>query len=171
MNKFIPNDYKKNIFDINYEQLKKNNIKCLVFDLDNTIGLIDEMIISENSLNLLNKLKNDFIVVIISNNTSKRISKFCSEDIEYVTFAMKPLPKGFNKIKKKYNLKNNEMCIIGDQLMTDIIGANMFGAYSILVDPLGEKDLKITAINRYIENKIIKKLSKKNILERGKYYE
>lgn len=171
MKKFIPNDYRKNIFDIDYEKLKKKKIKCLIFDLDNTVGLINEEVIKDDSLNLLKKLMKDFIVVIISNNTKKRISKFCNFDIDFITFAMKPLPFGFIKTKEKYKLKKSEICIIGDQLMTDILGANIFGAYSILVDPLGKKDLKITAINRIIENLILKKLSKKNILERGKYYE
>ena len=55
--------------------------------------------------------------------------------------------------------------------MTDILGGNRFGIYTILVDPLGKKDLKITTFNRFLENRIIKKLSKRNILKRGKYYE
>ena len=83
---------------------------------------------------------------------------------------MKPLPFGFIKIKNKYNLEKKEMCMIGDQLMTDILGGNSFGMYTILVDPLGKKDLKITSINRMLEKQKIKKLTKLNILERGKYY-
>ena len=68
------------------------------------------------------------------------------------------------------NYKKEEMCMVGDQLMTDVFGGNRFGCYTILVDPLGKKDLKITSLNRTLENMIIKKLSKKGILERGKYY-
>ena len=37
MNKYVPNMYKKNINDIDYEKLKNLNIKCLMFDLDNTL--------------------------------------------------------------------------------------------------------------------------------------
>ena len=84
---------------------------------------------------------------------------------------MKPLPFCFKKIAKKYNIKKESMCMIGDQLITDILGANRFGIYTVLVDPLGEKDLKITTFNRFIENKKMKKLTKLGILERGKYYD
>ena len=63
------------------------------------------------------------------------------------------------------------MCVIGDQLMTDIFGGNRYKCFTILVDPLGKKDLKVTFVNRFIENRIINHLSKKGILERGKYYE
>lgn len=38
--KYLPDMYKKNIFDINYDKLKKKGIKCLIFDLDNTLALI-----------------------------------------------------------------------------------------------------------------------------------
>ena len=48
MDKYIPNMYKKNILDINYEKLKEIGIKCLIFDLDNTIALIDENDIPKN---------------------------------------------------------------------------------------------------------------------------
>ena len=37
-----PDIYKKNIFDIDYKKLCKQGISCLIFDLDNTLALIDE---------------------------------------------------------------------------------------------------------------------------------
>ncbi len=171
MDNFIPNMYKKDILDIDYERLKNLGIKCLIFDLDNTIALIDEETIPTKVEELFKKIKKDFQLVIISNNTKKRISVFCEPfDTPFVSFAMKPLTFGFSKIKRKYGLEKEQMCMIGDQLMTDVLGGNIFGIYTILVDPLGKKDLKITSVNRFFENKIITKLAKMNILERGKYY-
>ena len=55
--------------------------------------------------------------------------------------------------------------------MTDILSGIRFGIQTILVDPIGVKDLKITKLNRIIENKLIRKYGKANLLERGKYYE
>ena len=71
---------------------------------------------------------------------------------------MKPLPIGYSKIRKKYNLKRSEMCMIGDQMLTDIYGGNRYHMFTILVDPLGTKDLKITSLNRLIEKKVLKSL-------------
>ena len=34
---FLPDKYYKNIYEINYRQLKQDGIKCLLFDLDNTL--------------------------------------------------------------------------------------------------------------------------------------
>ena len=88
-----------------------------------------------------------------------------------VAWSMKPLTRGLRKIKKENKLLKKEMCIIGDQIVTDIFSGKKFNIMTVLVDPLGEKDLKITALNRIIENYIVKKYSKKKIFERGKYYD
>lgn len=172
MNLFVPNSYYKNVYEVNYDLLKKKKIKCIMFDLDNTLALIDEGVPPKKVTDLIKKLNKDFDTYIISNNNKKRIDKFCSYfDSIYVAFALKPLKKGFKEIQNKGKYKEKEMCMIGDQLMTDILGGNRFNCYTILVDPLGKKDLKITSINRMLEKIVIKKLSKKGILKRGNYYE
>jgi len=170
--KFYPNMYQKNIHDINYKKLKKIGIKCLVFDLDNTIALIDQHIITNDTKKLLIDLKKDFRVVIISNNVTSRVKKYSDYlECDFVANAAKPLAKGYKKISKKYNLNPKEMCMIGDQIVTDIYGGNRFGMHTILVDPLGKKDLKITSLNRFIESKILKKYEEKDIMKKGVYYE
>ena len=167
-----PKMYKKSIFNIDYKKLKDLGIKCLVFDLDNTIALIDQKIITEDTKKLLLKLKKDFNIVIISNNTKNRVKSYGEFlECDYVYSAAKPFSKGFRKIKKKYNIEKKEMAVIGDQLITDILGANLFKAYPILVDPMAKKDLKITYFNRLLERLVLKKYKKKNIMKKGEYYD
>ena len=84
---------------------------------------------------------------------------------------MKPSIRSLLVIKQKYHLKKKEMCMIGDQIVTDILAGNRFHIKTISVDPLGEKDLKITGLNRKVEARIIKHYEKKGLFERGKYYE
>ena len=169
---YKPTMYKKNIFDIDYDKLKKNGIKCLVFDLDNTLGLIDEKECPKEAKKLLKKLKKDFTIYISSNNTRKRILPYIKDlEIEGESFSLKPLPKGLIRIRKRCGFKKCEMAMIGDQMVTDILSGNLYGVTTILVDPLGVKDLKITGLNRKIESAIIKHYVKRNVFERGKYYE
>lgn len=169
---FYPNMYQKGIHYINYKKLKKLGIKCLVFDLDNTIALIDQHMITDETKKLLTSLKKDFQVVIISNNVTKRVKSYADYlKCDFVANALKPLSKGYRKVRKKYGYKKEEMCMIGDQLVTDIYGGNKYGMYTILVDPLGKKDLKITSFNRFLENKILKSYEKKQIMKKGEYYE
>lgn len=172
MHIFKPNMYKKSIFEIDYLKLKKQGIKCLIFDLDNTLGLIDHKTCPKNTKKLIEELKKDFLVVISSNNTFKRIQFYTRElDIEGISFSLKPSIMGLVRIRKKYKLKKCEMVMIGDQIVTDIFSGNRFGIFTILVDPLGKKDLKITGINRLIEKRIVNNYKKRGLFERGKYYE
>ena len=112
------------------------------------------------------------MVFICSNNTKKRIRPYLDDlGIEGLSWSMKPSIKSLVYLKTKYHFKKKEMCIIGDQIVTDILAGNRFRIKTILVDPLGKKDLKITGLNRQIEKLIIKHYEKRGLFERGKYYE
>lgn len=168
---FKPNMYKKNIFEIDYEKLKNMGITCLIFDLDNTLGLIEHKNCPRNTKKLLKSLQKDFLVLISSNNVKKRIEPYLKDlGVGGVAFSLKPSTIGLRKIKKNYHLKKKEMCMIGDQIVTDVLSGKRFKIYTVLVDPLGEKDLKITGLNRKVEAKIIARYEKKGLFERGKYY-
>ncbi len=172
MHIYVPNMYKQDIFKINYKKLKQKGIKYLIFDLDNTIALIDERKTPKKTKTLFDQLKKDFTVLIISNNTKKRVQEYSDQlEVDFISMAMKPFPKGFIQIKRKYKCEKKEMCMIGDQLMTDILSGNAYHIFTILVDPLGKKDLKITAINRWMERKVLVRLKKKNLFEKGSYYD
>jgi len=171
MGVFIPKMYKRSIFDIDYGKLKEMGITCLVFDLDNTLGLVEHKRCPRNAKRLLKNLQKDFLVLISSNNVKRRIEPYLKDlGIGGVSFSLKPLTRGLRKLKRNYHLKKNEMCMIGDQIVTDVVSGNRFKIYTILVDPLGKKDLKITGINRKIEAKMINRYEKKGIFQRGKYY-
>ena len=167
-----PNKYYKDIYSIDYNKLKSEGIKCLVFDLDNTLGLITNRKCPDKTRELLRSLQEDFSIFICSNNIKRRLSPYLRDlGVGGVSFSMKPLTRGLNKIKTDYQFNKNEMVMIGDQIVTDVLAGKRFRIKTILVDPLGSSDLKITGINRIIENKILKKYKSHNVFERGKYYE
>lgn len=164
--------YYNNIYDINYKKLKDDGIKSLIFDLDNTLGLISDGECPERTKELINELKKDFFIVICSNNSKSRLKPYMEDlGVDGVAWSMKPFINGLVRIKRKYKLKKKEMAIIGDQIVTDIFAGNKFRIKTILVDPLGIKDMKITFLNRKIEDFIVKRYTKRRIFERGRYYE
>lgn len=169
---FYPKMYKKSVFEIPYERLKKQKVKVLLFDLDNTIASLDEEEANSDIKKLFKKLSKDFKIFIVSNNSSKkRVEVFANSlNINYFYFSMKPSTRIINKIIKRYNVCFWQIAMIGDQLITDILSANRGGCVSILVEPLAKKDLKITGLNRFFEDKIIKYYNKKGIFKRGEYY-
>ncbi len=173
MQKYIPKMYRKNIFDVNYEKLKTIGIKCILFDLDNTLLAVKSNTIDKKICNFVKKLKKDFSIYVISNNSNKKRLDIVANTlkISYVSFALKPLSFGFKKIIKEYGYKPCEMCIIGDQIVTDVFGGNRLGIFTILVEPLESKDLKITSVNRFIEKRIIKRMENLGKFQKGEFYE
>ena len=170
--KYVPKMYKKTIIDIPYDKLLKDGIKCLVFDLDNTIATVDEKVPSKEIKDLFKKINKDFTIFILSNNhRGNRVKTFALElGCKSICFACKPFTRGLKKIAQNNNFKKEEMVIIGDQLVTDIYAGSRYGIKTILVDPITEKDLWITKLNRLEENRKFRKYKKKNLFERGKYY-
>lgn len=169
MGVFRPKMYYKSIFDINYDILKKKSIKVIIFDLDNTIMTIDtEEVPSNKVVELFKRLSKDFKIFIASNNHKERvrgIGKYLNVHAFYS--VVKPTKKIKKLLLKKYDVLMNEVAIIGDQIVTDIFMGNRLKMLTILVDPLGEKDLKITYFNRWLERRILKIIR----LKRGNYYE
>lgn len=172
MHLFVPNIYQKDIYSINYDSLKNKGIKCLIFDLDNTLGLIENIDCPSKTKELIEELKKEFTVYICSNNTQKRLQPYLDcLGIDGVSWSMKPLGFGLKRINKKSQLDKAQMCIIGDQMITDILAGKRYGIVTVLTDSLGKKDLKITSFNRFIEKIIVKYYEKKGLFERGRYYE
>ena len=164
--KCVPNQYVNNIFNIDYDALAKQGIKALFFDLDNTIIGYDEIHIDEKSLALLKKLNQSFKLLIISNSNKKRVLKATlNVDFPVMWRGVKPLKFGFKKALKKLNLTHKDVALIGDQLMTDVLGGNRMGFKTILVKPVIPKsDIWMTKINRLFEKWILKSIAKKQPL-------
>ena len=168
MRVFRPRVYYKSIFDVNYNLLKKKNIKAIIFDLDNTIMKVDEEIPSKEVIDLFEKLNKDFKVFIASNNEEERVKKIGKVlNVHAFYKVSKPTKKIKKLLLHKYEVNMREVAIIGDQIVTDIFMGNRLHMYTVLIDPMANKDLRITYFNRWLERRILKIIR----LKRGEYYE
>lgn len=160
-----PDFYCKKVTDINLEYLKKNNIQALILDVDNTL-LDFNLNILEGLETWYKKIKANNIKCIILSNSNKieKIRKVADLlQISFINFATKPLKRGFKKAQKELNIPNQNIAVVGDQIFTDVIGANRMKMHSILVEPIDKKDLLLTKIKRPLEEIIIKKYLKKQV--------
>lgn len=171
--KFVPDIYQKDIFSINYDRLYSRGIRCLLFDLDNTLVLVTDKKPNKKIKDLFDSLKKKgFKLIIFSNSPSKRLQPFKDKlVVDICPFACKPLPKKFLSIIKVYNLAFSEIAIIGDSMMDDIYGGNNVGITTILVERLGKKEFFIASIKRKIEKLVLKRLRKNKLFIKGNYYE
>lgn len=162
LSKFLPNEYVKSIFDIQPETLKEKGIQGIITDLDNTLVAWDVEHATSEVIEWFKLMKeHDIKITIISNNNVDRVSVFSEPlDTPFIYSARKPLKRAFKKVQKNMNLKKEEIVVIGDQVLTDVLGGNSAGLYTILVVPIVQTDGKITRFNRRIERIILKKLRK-----------
>lgn len=168
MELFVPDMFYKNIYLIDYKKLKKSGIKCLIFDLDNTIASIDVNEPDKKVKELFYKLCKEFKVIILSNNKKDRVRPFKEKlNVDSSYSSLKPFKKKYKKIMELYHYNDTEIACIGDQLLTDILGANRMGFTSILVNPISPNEYIKTRFNRFFERKIIRKLKKNGVLVVG----
>lgn len=174
MDNFIPDIYQKSIYHIDYEKLLDSGIKCILFDLDNTCAPYKDTEPNKRLIELFEMLKDmDFKLIIFSNAPKKRIRPFKKIlNVDCLASARKPWKKNFMKILNIFGYNLSEVAIVGDQLYKDILGGNRMGIKTILVNPMSKDDMIITKyIFRPLERRKYKKLEKKGLLKRGKYYE
>lgn len=164
MKNIYPDLYLKKVEDIKIEQLIRNKIKLLILDVDNT--LIDyQKKLSDEIINWTKEMRGQGIKLHILSNTNdkEKVQKVADIlKIKYNYFAMKPLKKGFKNIQKEYNLKSENIAVVGDQIFTDVLGGNRSKMFTILVEPINnKKDYWYTAWKRPIERKIKSKYKSK----------
>jgi len=160
---FLPNEYVKSIFDIQPAVLKQKGIKGIITDLDNTLVPWNVKDATPEVIEWFKQMdEHDIEITIISNNKLERVKVF-SEPLgkPYVYSARKPLRRSFQEVTKQMGLKKDEIVVIGDQILTDVLGGNRAGLYTILVVPIVQTDEKITRINRMIERRILNYMRKK----------
>lgn len=78
-------------------------------------------------------------VMILSNNRSPaRVEQFCRDlGIDYVGHAGKPSPRGYRQAMEKAGATPGETAMLGDKLLTDVLGANRSGVWAVMVEPAG----------------------------------
>lgn len=157
-----PKAYLKNVKEITIEFLRNNNIKALILDVDNTLIDFNKKML-DNVEKWCEELKLQGIKICILSNSDKKekVEMVANKlKIPYIYFGMKPFKRGFKKALKILEEENKDTAVVGDQIFTDVIGANRCKMFSILVEPIDKKDLLITKIKRPIENFIINKYKK-----------
>ncbi len=162
MEKFKPTYIIKSVEKIPFVLLERDNIKGLIFDVDNTIATMGKGI-TEECYKWIEEAKSlGYKICILSNTVNvKKVRRIMNDlGIMGLCFAKKPSTKGFEMALNLLELKKEEVIMVGDQIFTDIWGANRFGIKSILVGPISKKEGPFTLIKRPIEKIILNKLRK-----------
>ena len=151
----------KSVVGITTRFLAANGIKGLVVDVDNTLAKHDCPTPEQFAVQWIDAMKQAGIkVVIISNNAKERVQPFSDAlGVPFVYDAKKPLNKGYKQALKMMGLTKREVAMVGDQIFTDMLGGNLAGLTTILVNPIDtDTDIAQIRFKRTLENLIVKRV-------------
>lgn len=163
LEQFYPTECAESVFAVDFELYCKKGIRGIIFDIDNTLvphgALADEKIIA-----FFNKIHAMGLkTCLISNNKEKRVKPFAKAvDSEYIFNAHKPSTVSYKKAVRLMGITESETLFIGDQIFTDIYGANRANIANILVAPIHVKEEIQIVLKRYLEKAVLY-FYKKNI--------
>lgn len=162
--RFIPNEYYKSVYDVEYERLYKEGFRLILTDLDNTLINYEDKLPNNKTKEWYDKVINiGFDVVMISNNKKKRVMPFAEMlNMKAVYLATKPFKRGFKKALKLSEYNIEQAFVLGDLLLTDIYGGNKMGIYTILIEAIKRThERRLTKMNRFIEKRYLNRIKKK----------
>lgn len=155
-NLLYPDAYLESTYKIDFQELFDQGYRGVLFDIDNTLVPHDAPA-TEQAITFFKKLHEiGFEVCLISNNKEPRVKGFSEKvDAKYVFKAGKPLPGGYVEGMKRMHTDKTNTLFVGDQIFTDILGANRAEIYSILVKPIHPKEEIQIVLKRYLEKIVL----------------
>lgn len=161
---FTPTMWVKRIVDIKMDTLIKLGIHAVLVDLDDTICPASSDEVSQKTLDWVwNLKKQGVILAIVSNNCEERVERFSKQlNIPFLSKARKPLTFKVKGFINSLQINKNSTIVVGDQIFTDILLANILGLKSILVNPLSQSSDSVLRFKRYLERNIKSKIIPKN---------
>lgn len=152
-----PDAYYTSVNAIDLDDLDSRGIRGVLLDLDNTILPRDSGVIPPSARDFARALEQRGIkVCLVSNNWHHRVSSV-ADDLGFmlVSKALKPLPFAFRRGMRLMGVAPAETATIGDQVFTDVLGGNLAGTHTVLVQPLSRTDLPHTLFLRLIEARVM----------------
>lgn len=149
---FCPDYRVKSIYDISAKWLKRNGYTKIVVDMDNTLLPSDKNLVSPRALTWIRQMQQQRVnVALITNKNGERVDQIMRQcAIGCIKRAGKPLPFCYKQIKKAFG--GGKILYIGDEIMTDVLGARFSNYPVILVESLGGKEGWWTRLMRKLGN-------------------
>ena len=156
LSRFYPKKCVRSTYYINFKKYYKKGFRGVLFDIDNTLVPHGEQA-DDKAVNFFNKLRKiGFKFCLISNNKEERVKPFADAvGSPFICDAHKPSTKAYIDAMQIMGTDDNDTIFVGDQLFTDVFGANRANLYTILVRPIHPKEEIQIVIKRRLEKPIL----------------
>ncbi len=151
------------VIAITPEHLREAGLRGLVLDVDNTLTAHGSQQLAPGVAKWLADMKAAGVrMMLASNNYKKRVEPFAEKiGLEYASFVCKPSPVCLMKAAKKWSLSKREIAMVGDQVFTDALAANFYGAQVLLVRPVAADPSRTVRFKRVLEKPFLNRYYKK----------
>jgi hypothetical protein len=161
----MPKEFVTSIYEITPDKLKQLGVRGIITDLDNTLVEWDRPDATEKLIEWLKTIREAGIqVMIVSNNKELRVKAFADPlELPYIFNARKPMGNAFKRALIRLNMQHHEVVMVGDQMLTDVLGGNRLRIHTILVKPVALSDGFVTRFNRMVERRVFNYLKKHGV--------
>ncbi|MCX7750640.1 MAG: YqeG family HAD IIIA-type phosphatase [Candidatus Bipolaricaulota bacterium] len=141
---------------VDYDGLRACGVRAILFDLENTLGPWRAGELDPRTWSLLDRLRaQGFRIAVLTNADlppgHPLLQALRKRGVSAVARARKPLGRGFRRALQELRVEPGQAAIVGDQLLTDVLGGRRAGLFTVLVDPLSPRESFPTRFNRGIE--------------------
>lgn len=156
LKRFYPDEYVDSTYEIDFEALYAKGYRGIIFDIDNTL-VPHGAPADERCIRLFERLKAvGFRIMLLSNNREPRVRSFNDAlGAEYIFKANKPAVLNYKKAMERMHTDRSNTLFVGDQLFTDVWGANRAGITTFLVKPIHPKEEIQIVLKRFLEKPVL----------------
>lgn len=157
MSRFLyPGEYLDSAYVIDFDKLYQQGYRGIIFDIDNTL-VPHGAPADERAILLFQHLKElGYSCILLSNNKEPRVKMFNDAvHVDYIYKAGKPKPSAYRKAMEQIGTDTGNTLFVGDQIFTDVAGANLAGIRTILVKPIHPKEEIQIVLKRYLEKVVL----------------
>jgi HAD superfamily phosphatase (TIGR01668 family) len=154
-----PDQIVGSIYEIDLTALRERGIRGVIADLDNTLVPWNGSVVDDRLQEWLCNLRElGLELAIVSNNFPARVEQVSSRlGVIAVARAVKPRRRAFLSLADRLGLAPGQVCVIGDQLFTDIMGGRRSGMHTVLVTPIDKREFIGTKVMRLLERLMLRK--------------
>ena len=161
MTLFLPTIAVEKVTDITPELIHSMGASAILLDVDNTLAPHGSQIPFFGTVEWTRRMRKAGIkIIIMSNNFKKRVAPFAAKfGLPFISCSLKPLPSTYLRAVARLGVKRGDAVAVGDQIFTDVLGANLAHIKSILLMPRGEEDSLSFSVRRALEKPIRAKIA------------
>ena len=135
---FLPRMIYPHLTDVTADALRARDISFLMLDFDNTIVPYTTNEPTQQMAAWLRAMQaSEIRLCVVSNSKRQRVVEFCKKyGLDCITHAKKPFSRGIRECLTRFSLDPAHCALVGDQIYTDVLGANCAGVQSILISAI-----------------------------------